>query len=155
MGRINRRAREKRNGPNRHEQVLLRAVRASRRDVEAAKARVETIDAALAAAQSSLRWLDSAARIVSTGEGNFRDHPLDLANHIAGAAEKRAALMETIQRLDAERIAAAGALAEAEDRAVRPRARPSGAIEPALAGLSSADENGLNQAENCVISGAE
>lgn len=95
-----------------------------RRQIELARGRLASIDSALAAAQSSLRWLDQATNAVRTGEVDFRDHPLGLANHVAGAAEKRAALNLTIEQLEAERRKADMRVAEAEARAIGSRLGP-------------------------------
>lgn len=100
---------------------MLRAVRNSRRDIDAARTNLEAIDAALASTRSSLRWLTDAAKAVRAGDASIREHPLDLANHVAGASDKCAALNATIERLELEKAQAAMVLAEVERYAIRRR----------------------------------
>lgn len=114
-------AQGKRLRPDRRARQRLDAARETRRQIELARGRLASIDSALAAAQSSLRWLDQATNAVKTGALDFRDHPLGLANHVAGAADKRAALSRTIEQLEGERKEAAERLAEAEVRAIGSR----------------------------------
>lgn len=111
----------RRGGPTRQERQRLQAARDSRRSLELAQGRLESVDAALASARSSLRWLQQAARTVQTGEAHFRDHPLNLAHHVAGAADKCAALEATIAQLESERAIALAGCAEVAAQLVEAR----------------------------------
>lgn len=123
-------------GPSRYERQRLRALKESRRQTELGRRRLAAIEAALAAAQSSLRWLVEAEQTVGSGTAQLRDRPINLVSQIVGAAGKRAALGATIGRLEVERAEAAASLAESEARAVRSRpgppklGRPSANAEP-------------------------
>ena len=94
-------------------------MRISRREVAEAQARLQTVEAALAAARSSKRWLEEAKRAVSSGDARFSDHPLDLAQHVIGFREKLSTLSATIERLEEEVRIAAVALRDAQSRAIR------------------------------------
>lgn len=125
-------------------------MRTARREVAEAQARLQTVEAALAAARSSKRWLEEAKRAVSSGDARFGDHPLDLAQYVIGYKDKLSALSATMERLEEEMRMAAAALREAQARAVRSRTPLGGQSVP-----DADTEAEVTSVQDCVISKTE
>lgn len=113
----------RRDRPGAAERAAMAACRAARRTQEDELKRRAAVDAALAAARSSLAWIEEAANAVADARVQFGDSQFGLSGHVLGAPEKRAALQSTISSMETQRgdILAALALAEAEIEQARAR----------------------------------